>query len=386
MYPLRVEAVVVLAVVLAGFAPLRGAEVPPRTEAGQTLVVPAAQLDAGDVYYVAPGEDTQILCTSDALLQRSVATCNRVVGYVVVPFEPAPDQPPLIAGAFRLPVASLTTGTAQYDKLLQGKPLLNVAEFPEITALLLSAGRAERTLAEKAHTQYKLPLDLQLNIKGKVLELEAPAQLDLLPFTWRVMNRNVGEMLTLRTRLELKLADLGLEKPGREYADRIADTLSLEVFLLCNTVSPEKNNDPKYKGDQYAKQLRFLTLTRDFRDAEKGYAAGRAYMREIWDNPALLQVMAQLVLDEDGLARRDLDFALEAARRANELTRFVDLTQVRTLAQVCHDRGDPAAAAKHLRTAIEANRGAPAEQLSELRALLQEYETPGKPSSRSTSN
>ncbi len=209
MCPPKPRAVVVLSVLITCSALVRAADIPPRTEAGQTLVVPAAQLDAGDVYYVLPGEDTQIACTSDALLQRSVATCNRVVGYVVVPFEAAADQP-LIGGAFRLPVASLTTGAEAYDKLLRGKAMLNAAEFPEITALLLGVSGAERTLEEKAHTQYKLRLRVQLQVKGKTVEQNAAAQLDVLPFTWRVMNRNVGEMLTLRTHLELKLADLGL--------------------------------------------------------------------------------------------------------------------------------------------------------------------------------
>ena len=43
-------------------------------------------------------------------------------------------------------------------------------------------------------------------------------------------------------------------------------SVGVSIFLLCNTVSPDKNLDPKFKRDQYAKHLRFLTLLRDFND------------------------------------------------------------------------------------------------------------------------
>ena len=63
------------------------ADVPPRSPGGQTLVVPAEQLELGDAYYVTPGPGTQLTFTSDAPLTHIVATCNRVVGYFVAPFD-----------------------------------------------------------------------------------------------------------------------------------------------------------------------------------------------------------------------------------------------------------------------------------------------------------
>ena len=261
-------------------------DVPPRTDAGQTLAVPGAQADAGEVYFVTPGEDTQLICTSDALLQRTVVTCNRVVGYFVAPFDLDPNQPPLLAGALRIPAASCTTGVQQYDKLLAGKPLLAAGEFPEITARLAGVTATERTAAEKKRTTYKVKLQVQISAKGKALDLELPAQVEFIPFTWRTMGRNVGELLIVRAKLELKLADLGLEKPGPEFADRVADSVSVDLFLLCNTVSPDKSLDPKFKRDEYTKYLRFLTLIRDLQDADGGYEFGRTFVRDAWDSPA----------------------------------------------------------------------------------------------------
>src|SRR5262245_27145137 len=99
-------------------APRTHAQVPPRSEAGQTLQIPDAQLAQGDAYFVLPGEDAQIIAVSDAPLQRIAITCRRVVGYFVAPFELQPGQSPLLAGALRIPVASLETGMESLNELL----------------------------------------------------------------------------------------------------------------------------------------------------------------------------------------------------------------------------------------------------------------------------
>ena len=63
------------------------AQVPARSEAGQSLAVPDEQLDQGLIYYVWPGEDTQLILKSRAYLQRVAVTTFRAVGYIVSPFD-----------------------------------------------------------------------------------------------------------------------------------------------------------------------------------------------------------------------------------------------------------------------------------------------------------
>ena len=98
---------------LLAAVPLPG-EVPPRTFAGQSLEVSEDLMDLGNVYFVAPGRDTQLTVVSRALLTRSVVTANRIVGFVVTPWEAeeigADRSSPLLAGAFRIPVHALRLG------------------------------------------------------------------------------------------------------------------------------------------------------------------------------------------------------------------------------------------------------------------------------------
>ena len=84
------------------------AGVPERSPGLQTLIVPERDREHGEVYYVIPGAGTQLTWEEDAPLLRSVATCNRVVGYAVAPFELEDGVAPLFGGALRIPVASLT--------------------------------------------------------------------------------------------------------------------------------------------------------------------------------------------------------------------------------------------------------------------------------------
>ncbi|MEW6251226.1 MAG: YceI family protein [Planctomycetota bacterium] len=351
-----------------------GDEFPPRTASGQTLVVADELLDAGEVYYVTPGEDSQIVCTSDAQLQRTAVTCSRVVGYLVAPFDLDAGKPPVLAGAFRLPAVALATGVRQYDRLLHGKAMLDVEQHPEIAARTVRVNSSARTAEERGRSSWQAELAIQLKIKDKTLDLTAPARLEFIPFTWRTMGRNVGELLILRTKLELKLADLGLEKPGREFADRVADTFALEVFLLCNTVSPERSNDPRWTDDQYCKHLQYLTLARDFQQPEQAAEFGRAYLREIEHAPTPLLTLAQAIVDGDGFAKQDLPLALAAARRASELPARPDPQPLKTVAEIyaAMERFDEAVRAQ--RAAIEAASSAPPEQVAELRATLQRYE------------
>ena len=134
---------------LLGTADLAGGEVPPRSESGQTLVIPAEHLDAGDVYHVTPGSGTQFMWTAEAGLLRLTAVCNRVVGYFVSPFDIEDGQPPMVAGAFRIPVASLNTGLEQYDAELHSPMWLNAAEYPEITFITTKVGEAKLLSSEE---------------------------------------------------------------------------------------------------------------------------------------------------------------------------------------------------------------------------------------------
>jgi hypothetical protein len=344
---------VALPVVLVQFGNSVFAEVPPRSPGGQTLAVPAEQLERGEVYYVSPGAGTQLAWTADAPLMRLTATCNRVVGYFVTPFDLEVGQTPLLAGALRIPVASLSTGIGSYDRELHGESALDAAEYPEITLEIASVAGAKPVGEEGGKKSYTLTAACRFTVKDKVLDLDLPLRLTLSPFTWQTMPLGMGDALILRTEFDVKRADLPVRQPPRPNPDLQADVDHLDLFLICNTMSPERNLYADIKSEQYCKQLRFLTFVRDFDDPEKGYEFGRAFAKEVWDDAQALNRLAWATLTEDGIETRDLAFVLKAARRANELAEFKDADLLNTLARTHHDKGELEAALKWARQAVE---------------------------------
>ncbi|HPM23042.1 MAG TPA: YceI family protein [Phycisphaerae bacterium] len=362
------------ALLLAALPAARAADVPPRTEGGQALVVPEVHLDLGDVYHVTPGEDTQFVCTSDAPLQHVVVTCQRAVGYMVSPFDLGANDAPLVAGALRIPVAALKTGVEDQDTLLQSTPLLNAAEYPEITFLVTGVTDTKLVGEDKGRKRYTLTIAGDLGVKGKTVPLAVPAKLELIPFTWQTMGRTVGELLVLRTACDLKLVDIGVEQPDRSFSERIPESVHINVCLLCNTMSPETLLDPNIKRPHHLRQLAFLTRLRDFNDPEKAYEQGRAFRKEIWDDAQALNRLAWAVVAEPGIATRDLLFAGGTAQRANELTEFKDPTLLNTLARVCYEKADLDGAVKWMRAAVDHLEGTPPPVAAEIRATLERYE------------
>jgi len=350
------------------------ADVPPRSEGGQALVIPADQLDLGEVYHVQPGLGTQFMWRSDAPLLHVAAVCNRVVGYLVTPFDVEDTPTPLLAGALRIPVASLSTGTEHYDQKLHGPQVLNVADYPEITFQITRVSDAQLVSHEKSRRVYTLKLAGRLGVKDKTVELEVPARLTFAPFTWQTTALGMGDALILRGSFEVSTAELGLELASPNDRDYNAEVAQFELYLLCNTMSPERNLFPNITHEHYRKQLRFLTRVRDFNDPQTGYELGRAFMREIWDDAPALDRLASATLNEEGIKTRDLGFALKAAQRANELTEFSDPELLRTLAQAHFERADLEAALKWARKAAENLGGVAPPAATEIRATLRRYE------------
>lgn len=349
------------------------ADVPLRSNAGQTLMPTKADLDTGEIYHIYPGEDTQLAATSDAQLQRIGVTCRRIVGYFVSPFDRTETDPPFVRGYGRIPVASLDTGSTTLNDLLRTN-VLGADKSPEIEFAITSTRDTRKISKEKEPATYSLTLLGQVMINGKSVEVTAPATVTLLPFTFRTMARYPGDILTVRTALDLKLADLGIEKPGREWADKIADSVHVDLFLLANTVSPEKSLDPALKQPHNIRHLQFMTRLRDFDDPAAAYEMGRKFMKEVWDDPAPLIRLAGETAAEDGIRTRDWAFALEAAQRACELSKNENAAYLDTLARVQFERGDLSEAVRVQKVAVEKAGTLPPPAAQPIRDALARYE------------
>lgn len=347
--------------------------VPPRTDAGQALVVPDAQLDAGEVYHVQPGTCTQLTWTTQTPLLRYVAACNRVVGYLVLPFDLAEAESPLLAGAVRIPVASLRTGVASVDEEWHGGLLLNAAEHPEITLRVKQVGGVERLGDERGRLRYRLEVTFGLNVKGQEVEIQAPASLVHVPFTWQTMNKSLGDFATLQTTLRVKPADIGLTQTQRDGDFRFEECV-LDLSLMCGTVSPERVIDPGVNVGHVHKQMQFLTRLRDFRNATEAYAYARALLPELWDAPSALRQFAETIVGEEDLPWRDFALAEKLIARANALTEESDPAVLAAAARMEFERGNVDAAVQWGQRAVEHLEDAPPYMAADVRAALARYE------------
>lgn len=357
------------------------AAVPQRAESGQSLVVPDALLDQGDVYYVYPGEDGQLTIMSDAALRRIVATCNRVVGFIVVPFEFKAGTKPIAGGAFRIPIASLNTGNADIDGLIQGPMLLNASANPEATFVVTGATPAAQQLtADKDVTTCDFKLLGQLTIRGVTKDVEWPARITFFPMNVkRTFMRYPGDFVVLRVKADLTLGDFGYKRGRFPSADVLADTVSADIALFFNNIPIEKTLDPAYPDKDHERELQLLTLLRDFKDAAKGYDFAREQIKAARNNAVLLNRLAYVIAAEPGIQRRDLKLALEAATRANEVKKD-DGALLDTLARVHYEMGDLKTALDTQRQAVAHLDGVDPQVTGSIRQALARYESEAKAS------
>lgn len=348
--------------------------VPERSPGLQTLNVPEKERELGEIYYVIPGAGTQLTWEADAPLLRSVATCNRVVGYFVAPFELEEGTPPLLAGALRLPVASLRTGDGQLDGVLHGAERLDREGHPEILLSLVGAGPSADVVKENNREEATFKITAELIVKDRTVRFRAPARLALLPFAMVTQPFSPSDLLMLRTEFEVTLADIGITADS-PFGPGFAGTKAhLELYLMGTTVHPDLNFDPRVKPELYVRQLAFMTRLRDFDDPAGAYREGYAFMKEIWDDSRMLNDLAWEVLTDEHVRRRDLRFVERAAERANALSKHEDPIHLSTLARLCYEQGDLDGAVKWARRAVENLDGQPFFVGPPIRAALEEYE------------
>lgn len=412
---LKLSAAILFAGVVIGSV---AADVPPRTAGGQMLVPPPAHLDQGEIFHVTPSEDAQIVVTADAPLQRFVAVNRRAVGYVIAPFDRKENDAPFSVGFLRIPAAAFDVGSADFNDVLRGPTLLDATKNPEITVELLSVrdvkfipeSKAPSPDAKSATTDAKpaaasattqatgaaaaakapkpppappkpLTYDMtgvcRVTIKGKAIEKTLAIRAATYSFNFETMNRYPGDLITIRTSFEATLAELGLDRPDRTWALRIPDTLKFDVFLLCNTVPPEKSLDVISTAANI-QRLRYLTYARDLNQPAEADKVAAQFLRERNDDPIGLLRLAIDMTRDTPIGNRNLAVAQAAARRASELTKDADVNTLHTLASICAERGDFVGAAEWEKKAIAAAEKGPPEVVADLKLVLERYEATAK--------
>ncbi len=108
----------------------------------------------------------------------------------------------------------------------------------------------------------------------------------------------------------------------------------------------------EFPNNENVMAMQFDFLLGDAATADQGYAIGRKLMTDNWDSPSMLNMLAWTVADDEKVAKRDLSFAMKAATRANELTKYEDASIVDTLARVYWEQGNKTKAIELQKKAI----------------------------------
>ncbi len=323
---------------LAALAGSASAEVPARTHVGQTLLVADAEFDRGQIFYLHPGQDTQVAVTSVAALQRTILTSSRAVGYVVGTFDPEDSEQPILGGALRLPVASLASGSPATDETLKGEDYLHIAEHPEVTFELTETKDVERLPSDDDDVfPFRMKLLGRLTVRGATREIEMPAEVSFLLTNFDTFARTAGDLVRIHGSFELSPADFDWEMPPGA-AGLVAAKLNVDVFLVGSTLSPEKNLDPEVDQEQWLAEQRYLTLARDLSDSEAAAEHGEQFLAKYRDDAEALDALARTILDSPGLPNRDLALARQLVERAGELAGDAAISETRS--RLAATRGD----------------------------------------------
>lgn len=215
----------------------------PRSESGRTLIIPAEHAALGTVYYILPGEDGQIVFTSDASLERITGVSGAVIGYAIAPTDDAP-RAALLKGEFRLPVRSINTGLRLRDEHLRSGRWLNTEDHPDIVFTLDGAQRVTRADAPTGPDRvpgvevWTADLVGAMTIRGVSRPLRVPARISVMPASPVTLRRAPGDLLAIRATFTINLREFGLNDPAMS-AGMVAEDVSIDTFLLLSTVSPD---------------------------------------------------------------------------------------------------------------------------------------------------
>ena len=126
---------------------------------------------------------------------------------------------------------------------------------------------------------------------------------------------------------------------GRSLASRDRMSWDEVISLVREGISIDPRNTPLLVKE-------FDLLLADADRPDEAYEVGRRIIRDFPRSPITLNELAWHVVSLPGVSRRDLDFALDASRRANALQSWGDPGQLDTLARIHWLRGDESEAVR----------------------------------------
>ncbi|MFG0291789.1 MAG: YceI family protein [Phycisphaerales bacterium JB050] len=223
----------------------------PIADGGLGLEVSEALSQRGTVYHLLPGRATQATFTSETPIETFQGETDSIIGFAVIaPDEDliatlsaeAPSERGCMLGAeFALPVESIRTGIDMRDRHLLSTQWLDAANHPHIRfrlAYLAHPIDATPENAPEGARTFKGELVGDMTIRGVTRPLRVPnTSIALLPESESTRRVAPGDLMALRCRYSLTLADFGIENPiiGRQ----VARTIQVDQVLYFSTIAPQ---------------------------------------------------------------------------------------------------------------------------------------------------
>lgn len=201
------------------------------TDRRAALEVTPEQASRGEVYRVVPApRDPQIAFTSDAPLERFVGESHSARGYAVVG-----GLTDLVAGAFAVPVTSITTGIPLRDQHLASDRWLQSDKHPDIVFTLATTRGFTEIRTDHRYTTLVGDLVGDLTIAGVTREVIAPATLVFMPESDATRSEAPGDLVAVRAAFDVRLDDFGIGAgdPARRTG-AVAETVRVQVRLLLS--------------------------------------------------------------------------------------------------------------------------------------------------------
>jgi polyisoprenoid-binding protein YceI len=148
-------------------------------------------------------------------------------------FELALAAPGSVKGKVKVPVRSLGTGNATRDEHLAQPQWLDASAHPDITLELEGAEfSGDAKLAPGAKLQGTVKG--KLSIRGKTKSISAPVIVSYHAGSDKLAALGIaGDVLRVKARFDVALADFGVVPPGHLAGVKVADTVQIEVNLTA---------------------------------------------------------------------------------------------------------------------------------------------------------
>lgn len=201
---------------------------------GKSLAVAPEVASRGVVYHALSERDRQIYFESNAPLENIKGQSNKVIGFAVA----STSRDNLVAGEWHLPVTSMKTGIDLRDEHLAGGDWLDAKSHPDIVFQLQKTENVSLEKQSASFSTYSGTLvgDLTMHGVTRPIRVEG-ARFTFLPASAQTAGVARGDLLAVRAKLSVRLADYGVSHPV--IGDKVAETVTIDVALYHSTIGPE---------------------------------------------------------------------------------------------------------------------------------------------------